>query len=188
MVRAIMIIEMMGRPKEHISSQIREHIGLMDKVKGLEVIKKDFSEPKKIDDKNNLYTCFCEVEIECINFIQLYELVLDFMPSSIEVLDPSKLNFTIDEATSVLNNLSGRLHRYDDVVKIMKNREHKLMEDLKVSLSVLKAYNLIDDSGKLKKEVVEKVNEFTKKSNKEESNNIKINQEEKEKTSPESSD
>ena len=148
-MRVIMIVELLGRPADHARYAIEEHMKQLDSIKHVEVMTKKFSDPKKVDEKNDLYTCFCEVEFTCENLQQLFEIVFDFMPSSIEILEPSKLSLESFEATSIVNNLSGRLHRYDDAVKILQNREKKMLQEGKVIRKLLLDHNLIDEKGKI---------------------------------------
>lgn len=125
-VRVIMIIEMAGRPVEHLKSAMETHLGRLNNQKNVDILKSEISEPKKLEAEEEMYTCFIEVEVEVESFSRLIELVFDFMPSSIEILEPSNLNFNSQEATSFVNTLSGRLHRYDEVTKIAQIRTQQL--------------------------------------------------------------
>lgn len=157
MVTAIMIVEIMGRPPEHLKSSLEGHIAKLDSVKGVNVIKKDFSEPKEITeeggDKENkgLFTCFSEIEFECESFSQLANIMFDFMPASVEIVDPATVVLTSDEATSFMNNLTGRLHRYDDIVKIVNNREIQMQRQFVVAQKLLYGHGIIDKDGKILK-------------------------------------
>jgi hypothetical protein len=59
--------------------------------------------------------------------------MFDFMPSSVEVIEPSKVQLESGEATELLNNLSGRLHRYDEVARVAQFKTHHLEEQLKLA-------------------------------------------------------
>ena len=79
-----------------------------------------------------MYTCFAEVEIKVISLLRLIELIFDFMPSSIEILEPSELKFDVLETTSFLNNLTGRLHRYDEIAKIAQLQTQQYARKLQI--------------------------------------------------------
>jgi len=131
-IRAIMIVEIMGRPAEHVKESLENHVGQLKKVKGVEVFSISVSEPKKLEDiKEGGYTCFAEVEFETWSLSKLIELVFDFMPSSIEILSPENLNLNLSDATGFLNDLSGRLHRYDEVAKIAQIQNQQMFMKLK---------------------------------------------------------
>ncbi len=154
MVTAIMIVEIMGRPPEHLKKSLEEHIAKLDPIKGIKIIKKEFSEPKEIkegEEEKELFTCFSEVEFECESLEQLVNIMFDFMPASIEVVEPSNVTLASDEATSFMNNLTGRLHRYDDIVKIVKNKEIQMQQELNLAQQLLYAHNIIDKKGKILK-------------------------------------
>ncbi len=117
----------MGRPAEHVEISLKNHVGQLKKVKDVEVFSISVSEPKKIENiKGEGYTCFAEIELECANLAKLIELVFDYMPSSIEILNPENLNLNLADATAFLNDLSGRLHKYDEITKILQLQNQQL--------------------------------------------------------------
>lgn len=121
-IEAIMIVEMAGRPAEHVKNVLSEHVGQMKGLKGIEVVKMTISDPKKLEAEQEAYTCFAEIVVRVETFLRLTELVFDFMPSSIEIMDPSSIEMDLPDATSFLNTLAGRLHRYDEIAKIAQIR------------------------------------------------------------------
>ena len=118
MVRAIMIVEVAGRPPEHLKAALAEHIGVLDKVDDITVHSIKMSEPRAIEKSDGMFTCFAEADFECDSFARLSETMFDFMPSSVEVIEPGKISMTMSEATDLLNNISGRMHRYDELAKV----------------------------------------------------------------------
>ena len=151
MVTAILIIEMLGRPKEHAAEAIREYISRFDAIKHVTIHKKEFSEPKLVDESLEMYACFCEIELSCETFLQLVNVVFDFMPSSVEVVDPARLSFESNAATEILNSLVGRLHRYDDVVKMVQNNQTKISQEIKLARKLLIDNKIIDVKGNILK-------------------------------------
>ena len=127
-IRAIMIVEMAGRPAKHVKESLERHVKqLNDKVKDIDVVSLSVSEAKEVEKGKDFYSCFSEIEFDCPNFLRLVELVFDFMPSSIEIIEPAELRMNMQEATSFLNVLSGRLHRYDEIAKIAQLQNHQLV-------------------------------------------------------------
>lgn len=113
-----MIVEVAGRPPEHVKEALINHVNTIKNYKGVEIISSCPSEPKKIEGTEEMYSCFSEVEIEVETFLRLTELIFDFMPSSIEIISPNEVGFNSSDATSLLNTLAGRLYKYDDVARI----------------------------------------------------------------------
>lgn len=129
-IRAVMIIEVAGRPPEYLSEAIKAHIEKINFIKGAKVINSTFATPKKIDEEKDLHTAFAEVEIETESMQKLLDIVFEFMPSSIEILDPAEIIFDIQETTNFFNDLAGRLHKYDDLAKIAKFQIQELSNKL----------------------------------------------------------
>jgi len=128
MVRAIMIVEMAGRPEKHLAESLEKHINILNDIKDITVHSIKISKPREIEKPENqdsvpsdeaMFTAFVEADFECENFSRLSETMFDFMPSSVEVIEPAKITMEMNEATDLLNNISGRLHRYDEIAKVI---------------------------------------------------------------------
>jgi len=126
MVRAVMIVEIAGRPPEHIKEVLSQHVGVMNKIPDLKVRSIKVHDAKEMEGAKGVFTCFAEVDFDAPNFLRLEEVVFDFMPSSIEVLEPSKVSMDLVEATALLNSVSGKLHRYDELAKMAQFRINQL--------------------------------------------------------------
>jgi len=142
MVRAIMIVEMAGRPAEHLSAALEKHIGVLNEVTDIEVHSIKLSKPNEIEMKtenvgDKMWTAFAEADFECKSFSRLSDTMFDFMPSSVEVIEPSKVTLDMNEATSLLNNISGRMHRYDELANIAGTRLQQMTAQLQGAQKVL---------------------------------------------------
>ncbi len=141
-IRAIIIVEVVGRPAEHVKESLKQHVSNIDKDKKAKLISLTLSEPKKIEmpeaQAQEMFTCFAEAEIEAESMGKLAELVFDYMPSSIEIIEPSEIIFSLSDATSFLNDLSGRLHRYDEIAKIAQMQTQQLSTRLQLAQEIIK--------------------------------------------------
>ena len=136
-----MIVEMAGRPAEHVKEMLANHVGVLDKNKDIEVHSINVSEPKEIEMENvpkgsEMFTCFAEVDFEVESFARLSEVVFDFMPSSVEVLE-GKVSLDSSEASNLLNNIAGRMHRYDEIAKIAGARLKQMDAQLQAAQEAL---------------------------------------------------
>lgn len=131
-IRAIMIVEVAGRPAEYVREGLETHVSRLNEMKDVEVISKTFSEPKRIEHKEEAYSCFSEIEFEVPTFQRLLDLVFDFMPSSIEIIHPGRIEMDSQEATMFINNMAGRLHRYDEIAKIAQFKIKQLTDQLTI--------------------------------------------------------
>ncbi len=150
-IRAIMVIEVAGRPPEHIRNALKEHVGKMKTMKGVKYISEKISEATIVDKEQDIYSCFAEVEVEVETFFKLTELMFDFLPSSIEVVEPENLKFNTQEATMFLSDLSGRLHKYDEIAKVAQMRNNQFAQRLQMLQAELAEKNVKTEKTSKKK-------------------------------------
>ena len=154
---------MAGRPAEHLTAALEKHIGILNDVKDIHVHSIKVSEPREIEMKEGggekMWTTFAEADFECESFARLSETMFDFMPSSIEVIDSSRVTLDASEATDLLNNISGRMHRYDEIAKVVGEKYRQIGAQLQVAQKVLmeRDAEIIELKKGGKKKVVKKV-------------------------------
>ncbi len=123
-VHAIFIIEMAGRPAEHVEKTLKDFVEVFSKQKEVEILDKVFHEPHPVE---NLFSCFVEIEFITENVTRLLNLVFEFMPSSVEIIEPETLRMSVADANALANDLSTRLHQYDAIAKKVQI-EKKIIE------------------------------------------------------------
>ena len=116
-IRCRAIIEVLGKPKEHVGKSIKEYVEHIKKDSELVVLNEDYSEVK---EQGNLWSQFVELELVIKGTFKLIAFCFDYMPSSIEVLKPDHLIMTNPELSNFLNDLQARLHSVDMTVKKLK--------------------------------------------------------------------
>lgn len=138
-----MIVEMAGRPAEHLTEALEKHIGILNDVKDIEVHSIKVSEPReieigeKVSTEEVMFTAFAEADFECDSFGRLSETMFDFMPSSVEVIEPVKISMDMQDATNLLNNISGRMHRYDEFAKMAQAKMQEMNAQLNLAEKIL---------------------------------------------------
>lgn len=140
-----MIVEMAGRPAAHLTQALEKHIGILNQVKDITVHSIKVSEPReiKVDPANDkatpegMFTAFAEADFESESFSRLSETMFDFMPSSVEVIEPGKVSLDMNEATGLLNNISGRMHRYDEIAKIAGAKMQHMNGQLEIAQKII---------------------------------------------------
>ena len=110
------VIEVAGFPKEHIEQVI---VKIIEKLKQEnKVINSQVYEAVELKDKmQGFWSTFCEIELDFEKIDKIITFCFEYMPSSIEIINPEKVNFTNLEFSNILNDLLSRLHEYDMVVK-----------------------------------------------------------------------
>ncbi|NIP39990.1 MAG: hypothetical protein GTN39_00540 [Candidatus Aenigmarchaeota archaeon] len=115
-IRTGMMVEAMAVSKDAVQSALEKHIERMEKEKCLVVYKKDFHETNEIEKPlPNIPKGFSQVvELEAVaeNFDRLVYIVLNYAPSSIEILEPKKMEVDIGQAQGILNTIATMIHRF----------------------------------------------------------------------------
>lgn len=154
-VRAILIIEVLGKPPEHVSQALRTVLDVMKQDKNLTILSRKIYRPKKVKGSKGLFTAFIEVEILAKNFIKLFEVCFDYMPSSIEIIEPVELKFNLAEANEIINDLASRLHKHDGIIKKLSMEKEILqtkLNDLLRGQPIIEAEEVKTELGKKEEE------------------------------------
>jgi len=130
-IKAFMIIEVIGKPPEHLIETLEEISRQIDSEKGVKIITKNVKEPIELKDAKKFYTTFAEIEFEVEEVMQIALLMFKYMPSHIEIIEPGTINFTNTDLCEVLNEITRRMHAYDEVVRVFQNEKDILEKKLK---------------------------------------------------------
>lgn len=122
-INAIIMLEILGKPAEHITKILTEIVDKLGSEKDVEIINKKIAEPKSVEGKENLFTSFAEIEIQT-TIGKLMAICFGYMPSHVEIISPEELKIKNNDLNMVLNELVRRLHQYDELAKgLMIERE-----------------------------------------------------------------
>ena len=127
-INAILILEIMGTPAEHLVETLEEIIKKISETKGVKLIKKTIHEPKEIKEKKNFYHTFTEIEIQAEEPIILVNLIFNYMPAHIEIITPEKIKITNQDFNDIFNELARKLHGYEEVARVI-DMEKKVLEN-----------------------------------------------------------
>lgn len=115
-IKAKVIIEVVGSPEGHVNDVINALVDKIKTKKEMKIIKEDIFKAKKME-KQPLWSTFAEAEIEFKDINTILGFCFDFMPSSVEILNPEELKINTSELTNLINDLTARLHQYDMILK-----------------------------------------------------------------------
>lgn len=124
--RASAIVEIVGKPKEHVESTMSLYLEKMKKEKDIRVLIADVSEP---EEKNGYFSIFAEIELLAKTPSRIVDYCFDYMPSSIELLEPEKIRFNSHEFSNFFNDLQARLHQLDMLVKKLRAENRVLNQN-----------------------------------------------------------
>jgi hypothetical protein len=109
-------VELIAKPKETVVDALKRLVhGIEENGKKLEVSSESYSEPKLVE--KDFYSAFATFNIKA-DFMSLVNFVLDYAPSSIEVLKPGKMEVSLADLQTTLNDISGRLNEMDHLIKL----------------------------------------------------------------------
>ena len=130
-VIARIIIEVLGSPKEHVESTLKQVIDKLKEEPNIRLIRQTTYEAEQ-QDKTKLWSAFSEIELQADNVKKLMELCFDYMPSTIEIIEPAGMEIDTSEIADLLNDLMARLHRYDMVLKNIHAENLTMKHDLEL--------------------------------------------------------
>ena len=114
------IIEIVGKPKEHIEKALKIVVEKVKEQKNIQVVEEKVFDAEKQEE---MFSTFAEMGILFNNMPTLVGFCFDFMPSSIEILDPEKLSFDSNQFAGLINDLLAKLHQM--TLKVVQNEMEK---------------------------------------------------------------
>ena len=116
--RLKIILEILGFPKEHIEKTTGLVAKRFGELKYINVITSEISVPKSVSEKS--WSSFIELEIVVASFSDMIGLIMDYLPSSVEILEPRTFTEDIANLTDILNDFATRLHQHDMEIKKLR--------------------------------------------------------------------
>lgn len=113
-IHAKMIMEIAGRPEEHVNNTLKEIGNKFEKEK-LKIISLTLHRAKDVGE--GIFSGFAEADFLTAKMSTLFGFVYDYMPSSLEIVSPDNLTETTANISNILNDLIAKLHQYDNAFK-----------------------------------------------------------------------
>ncbi len=131
------IIEIAGKPKEHVEKTLDVVIQKIKENQGIKIV-----EHKKFDveQKEGIFTGFQEAGLLFRDPSALFGFCFDFMPSSIEILEPEEFKVKANDLAGLVNDLLAKLHEVTAASANIKFENNILKRDM---VSVIKNIILI---------------------------------------------
>ena len=119
-MRCKIIIEVLGKPKEHVEKSLKMYVDKIKNDSELIVLNEEFAEAK---EKEKLWATFVELELVIKGIPKLIAFCFDYMPSSIEIIKPTELSMDKSTIEDMINDLQARLQDVDMMIKKKKNEK-----------------------------------------------------------------
>lgn len=115
-IQSWMMIEVLAATKEAAKSALEKHVAMLEKEEKAVVYRKDFKKIDKIKQPfrgiEEAYSNVVELEMVTENYEKLVFLVMNYAPSSIEILNPESIKMDVGEAQGILNSISEMMHKF----------------------------------------------------------------------------
>ncbi|MCP3682721.1 MAG: hypothetical protein GY861_08535 [bacterium] len=164
-----MVLEVIGSPAEYVDTTLTDVIKQLKEAEGVEITKETFNKAEK-QDKH--FTAFVELEILFKDVSTMLGICFDYMPSSIEIIEPEDLHTKSKNLTDWMNDLLEKLHTVDMRLKnanasgivLEKNADALLMNILRLLLKdgAKTPSELTPDIGVAEKQLIPFLERFTK--------------------------
>lgn len=109
MIKALAIIEIAGFPEKHVAKTLKNVLDKLKNEKEIKIVSKKIAKVKKVKE---LWSTFAELELSFNNVSNLVGFCFDYMPSSIQIIEPKDLNIEQLALSNILNDLLAKLHQY----------------------------------------------------------------------------
>lgn len=155
-INAILILEVIGRPPEYLTETLNNLIKTMTEEKGVVVRETKINEPVLMKEQKDFYSGFAEIEVDIDEILYLAILLFKYMPAHVEIISPQNLTLSNAGFNDLFNELTRRLHGYEEIARILQSEKMILENQLKTIIGE-------KESNKKKKMVTEKPRKRIKK-------------------------
>lgn len=126
-IRAKMIFEIAGKPQAHVEKTMK---GIADKFEkeNLKLIQMTIHRANEVGE--GIYSSFTETDFLVSRISYLFGFLVDYMPSSIEIIEPDNLTETTANISDVLNDMMQKFHQYDNAFKSLYVKNVNLQNQL----------------------------------------------------------
>ena len=114
--------EALGISAEAVRSALNEHIAKLEQSKELFIFEKSESDVTKTQNPfpklkhiTEAYSQIVSLKMMVKNVYTLVTMVVLYGPSSVEIIEPVKMEIKIDELQNIANALAGFMHRFASV-------------------------------------------------------------------------
>ena len=157
-ISAIMILEILGRPAEHLVETLENIIGQMGEEKGVKVINKKIKEPVELKDNKGFFSSFVEVEVETDSINHIVMLMFKYTPANIQIIEPEKVVIDHSLLSETLSEIIRKIHGYDEVARVIQMQNQQLKQQV---AEFIQKHNIKPED--LKKEISKKKKKSSKK-------------------------
>lgn len=142
-ILAKVTFQIQGKPKKHVEETLKNYVNKVGEDEDIEIVKSHF---EKVEKQEDLWSSFAEVDIKVKSLEKFTWLCINFMPASIEILEPAEFSFKNNELQNWLNDVLSRLHQVDAIAKQTHNLNKVLNDNIN---TIIKNFIIVLLKGKI---------------------------------------
>jgi hypothetical protein len=127
-LKVYVLLEIVGKPAEHVEKAIRAVMGQIKDTEGIEVLDEDIGKPEKTDD--GFYGVFAEFDAYVQNLQRVGYLATNYTPATIELVEPEEMQVGFDEFNEVFGDTLSKLHMNNMQINELKQRRQQMTRSL----------------------------------------------------------
>ena len=115
MIKARMIVEVMGWPKEAVNNALEKVVDMMKEREQITIIKKELGNMKKLGEKT--WSNFIEIEAEYKELKDLVGAIIDFGPISVEIISPDKVTLNLVDVQDIVTDFVFKMQQINNTLR-----------------------------------------------------------------------
>lgn len=117
-------MQMIGKPKDYLVESMNKIIdGIKSEEKKYAIFETQFFDG---DNKENFFTYFCEIKMLFSKPLDIIDFSFDYMPSTIELVDPPNISFSSADFSSFINEMLIKNHDLNMLTKTLSEQGKRL--------------------------------------------------------------
>ena len=123
-----MTVEVMGSPKDHIEAAMLSVIKQLKDDKELTIELANVYECTQME--NTLWSTFADVEFSAKTLKKVLDVGYDYVPSTMEILEPVEMAVQMKDVEEFLNDFLARIHKFSAVLKKLQGENIYMLGEL----------------------------------------------------------
>ena len=124
-VQVLFTMTVQGNDSKKVDEALRSQLNEMEKLG--KIVESKISKPELIEKSKTWYSQFSEIEIMLNNPDKIFDILLDYMVNSVEIIAPDNLNINSQTYQDRLNDLAIKFRETEKAVLYLSAR-NKILE------------------------------------------------------------
>jgi len=123
------IIQIAGKPVENVEKALKFVLDKIKKENKKFKLREYHIANPELEDKTTLYSGFLDLELGFNETKDILDFIADYTPTSIEIIEPEKIELNSHDLTGILNDIAHHLLRASAEVRQLRAHVHVLNKE-----------------------------------------------------------